>query len=205
MPKDAAPNEKPHKQDFEYHGRTPVTKPSESDVKFEPATFISQSGGGSGGPSDGGDVMFAPYHNYASTIVVETRKRGGEDGGEGGDGSGDVAVKRRVMSEGGLTTNSVVVPRHHSVGTVGGTNGQNGQNGQNGLTNGSLGTAQFMVNGSGSVQGQQEGQQEGQHSQLCCLDSFSSSSGFRHRHRSRHRHRFSLRFRHNPSSLRNFS
>ncbi|KAG5361173.1 Transcriptional regulatory protein [Yarrowia sp. E02] len=125
MPKDAAPNEKPHKQDFEYHGRTPVTQKATADVKFEPATFISHN--------STSDVMFAPYHNYA----VSTKKRGSEST----DNGGDVAVKRRVMSEGAVTVAPASAPantsRHHSV-DVRGTGNANGVNGVNG---------QFAFNG----------------------------------------------------------
>lgn len=77
MPKDAAPNEKPHKQDFEYHGRTPVSN--------QPTTFISNNP----------ETLFASYHNYASTIVIgETKKRGSE--------GGELPTKRRAVE--GLET-----------------------------------------------------------------------------------------------------
>ncbi|QNP98639.1 YALIA101S07e04192g1_1 [Yarrowia lipolytica] len=103
MPKDAAPNEKPHKQDFEYHGRTPVTQKTNSDAKFEPASFVNH-------PNSTPDIMFAPYHNYA----VSTKKRVSESG----NNDGATAVKRRVMSEGAVSVPSDSAPtgtRHHSV------------------------------------------------------------------------------------------
>lgn len=126
MPKDAAPNEKPHKQDFEYHGRTPVAASRANDVRFEAANFVADNTS---------NVMFAPYHNYASTIVVDTRKRGsGEEGG--GEGS----VKRRVMSEGGGGKTNAIGPRHRSVDVSGGLNGVS-----EGLLDGAAGAAGAQV------------------------------------------------------------
>ncbi|KAG5354538.1 Transcriptional regulatory protein [Yarrowia sp. B02] len=129
MPKDAAPNEKPHKQDFEYHGRTPVAKVE--------TTFVH---------NDTNDVMFAPYHNYS----VEVRKpTGGEPPAKRrvmSEGCVDSAGSVNHLSDPGVRHHSVAITgthdgtTHTSHGTIGTVR-----------TVGSVGSATSVIGAVGAV------------------------------------------------------